>query len=426
MPTQLTDANNWKKVRLDQCFALQQGKQVSKKNRIGDNQRPFLRTANVFWGRLDLTELDKMHFTPQEELKFALRKGDLLVCEGGDIGRTAIWNDEIERCYYQNHLHRLRKLDDSIDEQFAQFYLQYAFKYAKLFAGRANVTTIPNLSQSRLGELEMPLPKLNEQISISKILSTIQNAISSQEKLLDKQFELKRNLMQHLFTYGTKSEKTKLTEIGEMPESWDIIELGKICDLFNGYAFKSSDYIEISKTVNIRMSNIRPGGHFDLEYSLKYLPDNYLEKYQQFQLKDGDLIIAMTDMANDPKILGIPTLVKKPNGINMLLNQRVGKLSIVSDGKIQVSFLRYYLTQSSIQDYFKGLAKKGVQVNIGKSDILSVRVKLPSISEQKRISEILNLIDTKIVLVQNKYELYQELFKTLLNELMSGKRRVKN
>ena len=104
---------DWRVQRFDSLFAVQQGKQVSKANRIGGNQRPFLRTKNVFWGKLDLLDLDEMHFTEADEARLALQPGDLLVCEGGDIGRTAIWSGALSRCYYQNHLHRARLRDQS-------------------------------------------------------------------------------------------------------------------------------------------------------------------------------------------------------------------------------------------------------------------------------------------------------------------------
>ncbi len=97
---------DWKVNRVDYAFEIQQGKQVSKKNRIGDNQCSFLRTKNVFWNHLALSELDEMHFTPTEQIRLKLEPNDLLVCEGGAIGRTAIWSDDVKSCYYQNHLHR--------------------------------------------------------------------------------------------------------------------------------------------------------------------------------------------------------------------------------------------------------------------------------------------------------------------------------
>jgi len=89
----------WRVDRFDRFFFVQQGKQVSKRNRVGNSQRPFLRTKNVLWGRLDLAELDEMHFTDEEESRLALQPGDLLICEGGDIGRTAIWHGAVQQCY---------------------------------------------------------------------------------------------------------------------------------------------------------------------------------------------------------------------------------------------------------------------------------------------------------------------------------------
>lgn len=173
------EKQSWKKIRLDECFYIEQGKQVSKQNRRGDNQRPFLRTANVYWGHLDLRVLDKMNFSEKEEVKYSLQKGDLLVCEGGDVGRTAVWNNEIENCYFQNHIHRLRKKISNIDEMYVLYFLQYSFVYTSRYLGRANKTTIPNLSKSRLGELEILLPPIEAQTEIVKILSSIENINTS-------------------------------------------------------------------------------------------------------------------------------------------------------------------------------------------------------------------------------------------------------
>jgi len=96
---------DWEVHKLVQLFETQQGKAFSPKHRKGISPFPFLRTSNVYWGRIDLTNLDYMDFTTEEVKKMALRIDDLLVCEGGDIGRTAIWEGQIEKCCFQNHLH---------------------------------------------------------------------------------------------------------------------------------------------------------------------------------------------------------------------------------------------------------------------------------------------------------------------------------
>ncbi len=170
------------------------------------------------------------------------------------------------------------------------------------------------------------------------------------------------------------------------------VKLNEICDLQNGYAFKSGDYVDQSNTLNCRMSNIRPDGRFDIDYNPKYLPDNYSEKYKNFLLKDGDVVIAMTDMANDPKILGVPTVVKT-NGKKLLLNQRVGKLKILEESKVHFPYLQIALNRPHVKGYFKQFSGGGLQINIGKKEVLGVTIPLPPLAEQERIAAVLDEAD---------------------------------
>ncbi|MBO1069101.1 MAG: hypothetical protein HEQ13_06865 [Dolichospermum sp. DEX189] len=180
--------------------------------------------------------------------------------------------------------------------------------------------------------------------------------------------------------------------MSNLPKGWNVLALNQICDLQNGYAFKSNDYVNISNTLNCRMSNIRPNGFFDLEHNQKFLPDSYTQKYQQYLLKDGDVIIAMTDMATEAKILGVPTIVET-QGKNLLLNQRVGKLIIKKPELIYFPYLKYVLNREQVKKYFLKFAGGGLQINLGKDDILSVEIPLPPLEEQKRIAEILDLAE---------------------------------
>jgi len=224
----------WSINRVDAAFDIQQGKQVSKRNRDGEHQRPFLRTKNVFWNRLELSDLDEMHFSEAEQKRLELKANDLLVCEGGSIGRTALWKNDVDGCLYQNHLHRLRAKGDIADPQFGVYWLWYAFEVGKLYFGRGNVTTIPNLSQSKLAELPIPLPPLPEQKKIAHILSTVQRAIEAQERIIQTTTELKKALMHKLFTEGLRGEPQKQTEIGLVPESWEVVRFEDSVSIKNG------------------------------------------------------------------------------------------------------------------------------------------------------------------------------------------------
>ena len=180
-----------------------------------------------------------------------------------------------------------------------------------------------------------------------------------------------------------------------MKKNWKEKKLGEVCDLLNGFAFQSKDYIKSSNTMNFRMSQIRPGGEINLDNNPKYLPDSFREKYKDYLLNDGDIVIAMTDMATETKILGVPTIVKTDTR-KLLLNQRVGKLCRIDQIKIFIPFLRYVLTSPQINDYYKSLGRGGLQVNIGKQDILNARIPLPPFTEQKLIVKILDEVFEKI------------------------------
>lgn len=174
---------------------------------------------------------------------------------------------------------------------------------------------------------------------------------------------------------------------------WEKVELNSICDLENGYAFKSKDYIEESNVLICRMSNIRPEGGFNILYNPKYAPENFKELHSKYLLVDGDIIIAMTDMATDPKILGVPTIVRT-NGFSLLLNQRVGKLVIRNKEEIHVPYLQYVLNRPQVKSYYKKFAGGGVQINIGKKQILGVKIPLPPLPTQKAIAELLDTADS--------------------------------
>ncbi|MGB9898222.1 restriction endonuclease subunit S [Thermanaerothrix sp.] len=191
---------HWQVVRLGNVFEIQQGKSLSPKSRSGPRMRPFLRTANVFWGRLDLNNVDQMHFDESEERRLALKPGDLLVCEGGDIGRTAIWEGQLPLCLYQNHLHRLRSLREDVFSLLYMYWMQAAWTLLGLYGGSGNKTTIPNLSQSRLASFLIPLPPLSEQREIARILQAVDQKIQAEEKSKKAIEILFRTLLQHLMT----------------------------------------------------------------------------------------------------------------------------------------------------------------------------------------------------------------------------------
>lgn len=376
---------DWSIHRVDSLFDIQQGKSVSKAHRQGDNQKPFLRTKNVFWGRIDFSELDQMHFTEQEEARLKLQAGDLLLCEGGDVGRTAIWNDQMVDCYYQNHLHRLRaKAANEVDPQFALYWFWYAFEIADLYIGRSNVTTIPNLSQSKLSELQIPKPDFDEQHCIAHVLTTVQTAIEQQARLIALTRELKSALMKKLFTEGLRGEKQKETEIGLVPESWEIKLFEEFTTLQRG------------------------------------------KDLTKIEFKDGNVPVAGSN-----GIIGYHNIafVKAP-GITVGRSGSAGKVTFYDQDfwahntSLYVKdfhgndprFAAYYLEMLNLARFKTGASVPTLDRNSFKRIPLAV----PLTDEQIEIGSILGTTDKKIHTIEQKKQMLEELFRTLLHQLMTG------
>ena len=191
---------HWRVVKLGEVFDILQGKSLSAKQNKGVRPRPFLRTSNVYWGYLDLSKLDVMDFTEEEEQKFALQHGDLLVCEGGDVGRTAMWEGQMQGVYYQNHLHRLRARDNNVNPAFVMYWLQTAFTLLNLYSGSSNKTTIPNLSRGRLAVFPIPFPPLSEQREIARILQAVDAKIAAEQARRAALEELFKSLLHELMS----------------------------------------------------------------------------------------------------------------------------------------------------------------------------------------------------------------------------------
>ena len=151
---------NWKWVRLGEVATSSLGKTLNQAKNKGA-YKPYLRSVNVYWFKLDLTDLKEMKFEEQEFEKYALRAGDVLVCEGGEAGRAAIWNNEMEGVFYQNALHRVRLLGD-IEPNFLVFSLNSDSNNGRL-ATYCTGVTIKHLTTKRLLNYCFPLPPLAEQ-----------------------------------------------------------------------------------------------------------------------------------------------------------------------------------------------------------------------------------------------------------------------
>lgn len=166
----------WRWVKLGDVCHVQLGKMLSPISKTGRSSFPYLRNANVQWGRIDLGDVSEMDFNEPERQKFALEPGDLLVCEGGEPGRAAVWLGEIRPCYYQKALHRLRPINNQVDPYFLMYRLWLSALSGEFESEQAQ-STIAHLPAVRLVTLPLLLPPLAEQQRIATVISDQMQAV---------------------------------------------------------------------------------------------------------------------------------------------------------------------------------------------------------------------------------------------------------
>lgn len=402
----------WPSARIGDLFDIQQGKALSPSARNGKNLKPFLRTANVLWNRIDITSLDAMHFAPAEQERLRLREGDLLVCEGGEVGRAAVWEGVVAECFYQNHVHRLRPRGRDVLPEFAMYWLRVEFTQFRRYAGVANRTTIPNLSATRLKNFEMPLPPPHEQRAIVAAISGVDEALRTQERAVDVTRELKHATMAKLFREGVHREPLKNSEIGEIPASWDVRELATGIRKIN-YGTSMRCTTEVNGRPVLRIPNVVRGKIEPSDLKYANLGASDVERYE---LLPGDLLFVRTN-GNRDHTGRCAVYSGQPK--NALFASYLIRVRLADETWLP-GFVEAYLNSAGrhqLSSRANGAADG--KFNIDTGVIKQVLVPRPTIAEQHDILLRLQTVDHGLVVAERRRDLLSELLEGTLSTLLS-------
>jgi type I restriction enzyme S subunit len=308
-------------------------------------------------------------------------------------------------------------------EDISPEFLAFCLRAHKAALSARNVqATQKNINKGIVETFPLPIPPFAEQRNIAAVLGLVQRVIEDQERLLALTAELKKALLHQIFTHGLHHEPQKQTDIGPVPESWKIIELGKVASLFGGYAFRSEDSVKSSNTQLVRMGNLYQN-KLDLTRSPVFYPDEFAKNYARFVLHPGDLIMSLTGTSGKEDY-GF-TVEVEPGSKTLLLNQRIARIDLGSN-RLTKEFLLYILLSRKFLDQLYPTAKGMKQANLSTHAMKALKIAIPRIDDQKEISTCFNTIDHKIKLHQIILDNFRDLFRTLLHQLMTAKIRVRS
>ena len=160
---------HWSKAPVYARYHVKLGKMLDAKRITGNSLAPYVRNVDVQWDQISVLDLNEMDFSDDDKDRYRLEYGDLLVCEGGEIGRTAIWRGELEECYYQKAIHRLRPKNNSDNSRYF-YYIMFAAAKSGHFIATGNPNTIDHLTAEKLRTHRFPFPPRDEQDNIVTFL----------------------------------------------------------------------------------------------------------------------------------------------------------------------------------------------------------------------------------------------------------------
>ena len=372
---------------------------------------------------ISLSDVDSDQFsikTSKQKFKNApsrarriVKKGDVLLSTvRPNLEGFTIIRDEVKDLIASTGFAVITSKNELHNEYLFNFLFSNIIKrqFHKLLVG----SNYPAINSSDVKNLKIPLPPLSEQKKIADCLSTWDVAIEKQNALINALTDRKKALMQQLLT-GKK-------RLPGFSDEWKEVKLGSICENFqNGNAFSAKDYKKTGIPI-VTMGNINLGGYFYFSESKSnfWIEDKSLERYE---IKKGDLIIAMTDVTPEKNLIGLTSIIDIDR--IFYLNQRVGH--IILKPKLADTDFIFYLSQNSYwRNQCKAFATLGVQANLGTNDIKNINIKLPSLSEQTAIAAILATADRELQLQKEKLAQLQIQKKGLMQVLLTGKKRLIN
>lgn len=336
-----------------------------------------------------------------------VRAGTLLMSFKLSIGRVAtlgidaVHNEAIVALYPSGE----------VDQKFLEYYLsQVDWSQYQDRAIKGNT-----LNRNKIDRVSIALPTPDEQRRIATILWKVQRAIEVQERLVATVRELKQAAMRVLFTRGLRGEAQKETEIGAVPESWEVERLGdNVVQAQYGLSIRGAPS---GQHPMLRM-NCQLDGQTVFR-NLQYV-DIDARTLAAFKLNRGDLLFNRT---NSYELVGRMSLFDS-DAVAVFASYLI-RLELERT-KLDPAFVNYYFNMPSTQAALRALASRGVsQANISASKIREFRLPRPTtLAEQHEIATALQTIDRKLAHHERKRETLQELFKTLLHDLMSGRIRV--
>lgn len=372
-------------------------------------------------GTLSFDDVAELDVELKQFSNRSLIKEDIILERSGGgpeqpVGRVVFFDKEKGDYSFSNFTTRIRVKDSNkIKPRYLLYYLLYFYQNGGTYDLQQRTTGIRNLNFSDYKKISIPLLEIPEQQKIAAVLLKIQQAVEQQEKIIQITKELKKSLMNKLFTEGLSGEEQKETEIGLIPKNWEVKTIDDISDKLVGGGTPSTKNLHYWK------------GNIEWTTSKRLGEKIYLYDGEKRISKEGLDNSSTTLIPRDNLIISTRVTVGKAvvNKVDIAISQDLTG-AIINKDKYSPEFIAYQFKISRIQRIFDEQKRGATIKGITREDVKKIKLAIPNLKEQKEITNILSNVDIKIQQAESRKQTLQSLFKTMLNQLMTGRVRVKN
>ncbi len=360
----------WEYKKLGEVASSELGKTLNKSKDTG-KLYPYICAVNVLWDMIDLTILKHAFFEKEEIDRYSVRKGDLLVCEGGDTGRSAIWEKE-EPVLYQNALHRVR-FTTEMEARFAMYCLWHLKNNGQIDQKYSKGVTIKHLVKSSLLSIELPVPPLSTQHTIVSELDKINELIRLKKEQLKDYDNLAQSIFYEMFGDPVVNEK-----------GWEVKKLGEVSMIKTG-PFGSMLHKEDYITGGIPLINPMHIQNF------KAVPDrNFtISKEKAAELCNYHLKINDVIFARRGDIGRCAVISDKEAGYLC----GTGSLFVRFERKLSSVYTMYVVRTTSFIKELVSKAKGATMLNLNSSTMENLRFPIPPLPLQQLFAKRIELIE---------------------------------
>lgn len=382
-----TMKQGWEIKKLGEVCESDLGKTLNQSKDTGE-LRPYLCAVNVLWDKIDFTTLKETRFENVELERYTIKKGDLLICEGGDIGRAAIWNYDYE-IQYQNALHRVR-LDDSIRPRFLLLYLKHLKDSGVLDTRYGKGVTIKHLVKSSLLSIPIPIPPREEQERIVAELDCLSGIIERKREQLRELDALAQSIFYQMFGDPITNEK-----------GWEVSTIENVCSSIVrgpfGSALKKEYFVEQSNTT-YKVYEQKHAIQKDSSIGTYYISADMFETLSRFEIKEGDIIMSCSGTIGE--FYEIPIGAEKG-----IMNQALLKYTLNKN----IHKIYFLYVMEWVKENFE---KKGSGLqNIGSvKTIKSTDISLPPLTLQQEFADKIEAIEKQKELIKKSISETETLF----------------